>query len=492
MSDTFDPAAVPAFPVLTLHRDDQQRLVINGRPDRVVRGDDWHRAGTDAIARLAREQGLDAVRVRAVDGDSTTEHRFVVTVSGQTYPLPEDTAATPAPPRMRRRILIVATAMAGCVVLGLGGTVAYRITHAPEPTATPTWQLPHAGANIPVVLPPGTAEQAAWATPVDASATVTQISTSRVLTTGTDGNLIALDARTGKTVWHGKGAPAGNAIGHLSQIGSAQVFASDSGGSLSAWVLSDIRPGRVSPQQVKIPSGATVTYDGSTPLVDLGDQTAATITTAGRLRRVDVPITASVILATNSAVIATNGTRWWSIDRRNVATEHPLPRPTGTTGAASRVVGLDASHILAIWQGAAASNGVAAVIDLARNQVTASAALPSGAVPSQTDVLHAPTGDVAAIGDVVVRYGTRPAISVTDGFTPSVITADAVYGLQQSTPVTAAITDARTLCGQPFTATTIRQRVLPGAVTAGHVFVVAEKVDATYLYAAPRTEGTAP
>lgn len=492
MSEHFDPTTVPAFPVLTLRRDANHQLIVNGRPDKIVPGADWHQAGTDAIARLAREQHLDAVRVRAVDDDTTTEHRFVVTASGQTYPLPADTDATPAAPRVSRRILIVATAIVGCVVLGLGGTLAYRTLHTAEPTAAPTWQLPHAGANIPVALPPGTSEQATWATPVNDSAQVTQISRSRVLTTGTDGNLVAFDARTGKPVWRGRGAPAGNADGHLTRIGSARVFAADSGGTITAWALSDTRPGRVSPQRVEIPSGATVTYDGSTPLVDLGDQTAATITASGGLRRVDVPITATPVLATDTRVVAASGTRWWSIDRRNTATGHPLRHPTGASGAATRVVGLDDTHLLALWQGTARSGGVAAVIDLRRNQVVATAALPSGTVSSQADVVHAPTGGVAAVGGLVVQYGARPTISVAERFTPSVVTADVVYGVRQSVPVSAAITGARTLTGRPFTTATIRQDELPGAALASHVFVVAEKVDATYLYAAPRTEGTAP
>lgn len=495
---TFDPATVPPFPVITLHRDEENRIVVNGRAVGVEPGENWHAAGVEAVAKLAADDGLPAVRVRAIDtpeegSDVGEEHRLIVTADGHAYPVDEEVEAPEKRHLLTRKTLTAAIAGGAVVAIALAGALTFKLTHQPEPVATP-WSAPRQGANIPVPVPEGFAQSAAWARLVDDRSTAVATGPHEVVVTAADGkNLLGIDTRTGRTVWRGKGAPSGSADLHPTTIDGSTVLATSSSTAITAWILDGPDGTAAKAQEVALPTGSDVTFDGSTPLIDLGDQTAATITAKGKLHQVDVPVGAAPVLATNTAVIASDGDAWWRIDRDNTRTKKELPRPPRAKGAASQVYGIDDTHLLAVWK-ADRSGGSdrVAVIDLQRNRVVGAAPVDSSAVPSSADVLHTVSGRTVAVGDVVVQLqGDRVHVAATDNFTPDVVSDTAVYGTAQSAPVAAALISKSTLRGEPFpgaltgTGTTSGTPVLPSVVNADGAFVVAAKVAAAYLYKAP-------
>lgn len=498
--DAFDPAMVPPFPVVTLHRDEENRIIVNGRAVGVEPGENWHAAGVEAVAKLAADDGLPAVRVRAIDtpdedaeSDARIEHRLIITADGHAYPADEDTAAPVKRALLTRKTMTALIAGGAVVAIALAGALTFKLTHQPEPVATP-WSAPRQGANIPVPVPEGYGQAAAWARLVDDRSTAVATGAHTVVVTGVNGkNLLGIDTRSGRTVWRGRGAPSGSAGLHPTTIGDTKVIATAASNAITAWVLDQTEATAAKAQQVELPSGADVTFDGSTPLIDLGDQTAATITATGKLHQVDVPVGATPVLATNTAVIASDGESWWQISRDNTRIKHQLPRPSGVKGSAGQVFGLDDTHLLAVWDGGrSGSSARVGVIDLQRNQVVDAATVDSSAVSSSADVLHTVSGRTVAVGDVVVQlHGDRAHLAVTDDFAPKVISDTAVYGTAQSAPVAAALTSKDTLTGEPFpgsvtgTGKATGTPVLPAVVNTDGVFVIAEKVAATYLYKAP-------
>jgi len=498
--DTFDPATVPPFPVITLHRDEENRIIVNGRAVGVEPGENWHAAGVEAVANLAAEDGLPAVRVRAIDtpdedaeSDAGTEHRLIITAEGRAYPVDEEVETPAKRTLLTRKTLTAAIAGGAVVAIALAGALTFKLTHQPEPVAT-AWSAPRQGANIPVPVPDGYGQSAAWARLVDDRSTAVATGPHEVVVTGPDEkNLLGIDTRSGRTVWRGKGAPSGSAGLYPTTIGDTKVIATSSSTAITAWVLEGTAGAAAKAQEVALPSGSDVTFDGSTPLIDLGDQTAATITAKGKLHQVDVPVGAEPVLATSTAVIASDGDSWWRIDRDNTRTKQQLPHPSGTKGAAAQVYGLDNTHLLAVWKAdRSGRSDRVGVIDLQRDEVIDSAAVDSSAVPSSADVLHTVSGRTVAVGDVVVQlHDDRAHIATTDDFTPKAISDTAVYGTAQSAPIAAALTGKDSLTGEPFpgavtgTGKTSGTPVLPAVVNADGAFVVAPKVAATYLYKAP-------
>ena len=98
---TFDPARVPAYPVITLTgADDPDNVTVDGAP---FTGDDAFDRALAACAERAGELG-GAVRVRGIDRDGTG-WPMVITSAGELHDLPDhpDSPTKPLPRRLLRR-----------------------------------------------------------------------------------------------------------------------------------------------------------------------------------------------------------------------------------------------------------------------------------------------------------------------------------------------------------------------------------------------------
>src|SRR5699024_5961492 len=130
---TFDPAKVPAYPVLTLTgADDPDNVTVDGEP---FNGEDAFDQALAVCAQRASELG-GAVRVRGFDRDGAG-WPMVITSAGELYDLADhpDSPTKPQKSPVRRRALL-GVAVGGAAVLLAGGTtagvLAYRVLTAPE------------------------------------------------------------------------------------------------------------------------------------------------------------------------------------------------------------------------------------------------------------------------------------------------------------------------------------------------------------------------
>lgn len=479
---TFDPKTVPAFPVITMELLEDDTVLVDGHPVDIGLDEPPTEAGIRAVAARAANQGLNAVRVRATSPDGT--HLMVVTDEGHAHalPSPQEQGARRGP---SRRLL---TAIVAVAVVVAGGAAAAGITYAvvqaqPAPTPTTPPPPPGEGSNLPVVAPPGFSQTALWARGVDPQIAPVLVDENRLALVDDTGALRLVEAGTGRGIWKTSGRVSSQDGVHVSTINGVTVLVNASSNELNVWPV-DADP--VAPTTYDTSSRAAVTYLGRSPLIDLGDQTAALFTPDG-LTRVDIPVTAAPILATNDSVIAANARTIWRIPAAGLAESMRMPQPSGAIGEPRAISAADDQHLVVLWPTEDQSADIAALVDRYSGSITATATVPRRAFDERSDVIHAPTGTTLTIGSLYIDYSAAPAIISLDDLRPSAVEGATVYGLVDSRPAT-AVRDGAGFTVTPFTDLDTDARNLPDIVTTTAAFMVADKVEDTLLYALPRTQ----
>lgn len=481
MTDEFDPSTVPPFPVITLQLHDDDTVTVDGRPVEIGMDQAPTEAGIEAVTDRVIADGLRAVRVRATSPDGT---RFmVVTDQGKAYPLAiAANTEKKAPSRAARAVVIGAAALV--VLGGVAGATAFAIaTSQSQPAPSPSWTPPNAGANLPVPAPPGYGQAASWAVEVNKSIAPVMVDGSRIALVDTTGALTVLDTDTGKPVWNGSGRVDAQGGIHVSTVEGTPVLTTSSSSTISLWAL-DKTATTVEPVIIKTGTRATVTYLGSAPLIDLGSQTIALIVN-GALTRVDVPVTATPVMATTSGAIAANSAHWWNLSADTQPIEHDMPNPQGVGAQPTLISAADDDHLIVLWPGTNSSSGTAALVRLSDNTIVAEASVPTHSIDARDIPIRSTTGQSVVLGSLYVDYGPNPRLVSVPNLRPAAVHGSTIYGTVSSAPVSATLSgDAFTIT--PFTAVKGVATAVPAAVTDTQAFVIAKKVEDTLLYALPR------
>lgn len=340
---TFDPARVPAYPVITLTgADDPDNVTVDGAP---FAGEDAFDQALAACAERAGELG-GAVRVRGIDRHGTA-WPMVITSSGELHDLPghPDSPIKPSRAKVSRRALLIGGA--GVVLTGgiAGGLIAHRAVTAPEEPPPPPL-YPGQGANVPVVPPDGVGTVAQWAVTIADNTVPTLLSDQRIVLTTASGALVIVDALTGQLQW--SGTPAGDLdqVGQLT-IGDTPVLASYADDEAVLWPLDD--PSTPSPQTLTVAEGRakTVMTSSPAPLWMLEPQTVSYLA-GNTLATVDVPVPAIPAGTHDGNAVAVSAGTWISITPDNVSTEHALEgSPSGSAPLQARVLGPE--HLAILW-----------------------------------------------------------------------------------------------------------------------------------------------
>lgn len=483
MTEEFNPLHVPPFPVVNITLEDDDTVTLDGNP--VVTGLDQSPkdAGLHAAAQRCADLGLESVRVRATGPDGI--HLMVVTAEGAVYPLSEDGTQNGSKARAPRRALGIVLACAVVVVAAGAGVGAWAAVNSPTPTPS-AFRTPGAGANLPVVAPPGYAQKAAWSVPVDDGATPLLIALDRIALVSADSRLQIRDTASGKTVWQAQGRPSIRGDIHMTTVSGVAVLATASTNDITVWPLGSDEDGPVQAVSFATGSGADVSYLGSTPLIDLGDQTVQMVGEDGVVQ-LDVPVTATAVMATPTGVIAYSENSLWSIPLEGEPQESPLPAPSGAVGAPTAVTAADDTHLVAVWPTSVPGTATAALIDLETGSILNAIELSSRTLNDNDEPLHSVDAETMTVGNLFVDYSTSPALVELTDIAPEAINGNTIYGTADQDPVSATRNGTR-FSVQAFERSASGDDTLPAAATNSTAFVIADKVGDTFLYAIPRQD----
>ena len=482
MTDTFDPRRVPPFPVVNITLRDDDTVTVDGRPVDVGLDDSPKDAGIQAAAMRTAELGLTSARVRAVGPDGI--HLMVVTIDGDIYPL--DDAPLVGPARKPRRALGIALASAVVVVAAGAGFGLWALTNAsatPAPTAVST---PGAGANLPVVAPPGYGQTATWSVEVEERTPPLLIATDRIAVLTNNGRFQILDTASGATVWQAQGRPSLRGGFHATSVAGVPVLATNGSEGITVWPLDAADAGVVAAVTYPTEPRASVSYLGSAPLADLGDQTVQVIDSDGILQ-LDVPVTATPVLATSTEVVAYSDSSLWRIPFSGTPQESSLPSPATAVGAPQAVTATGEAHLLVLWPTATSSTSVVALIDINAGTIVTEATVPSRAFTGDDAPIHSVDADTMVVGNLFVDYTANPAVLEIDDVDVDAVNGSTVYGISGGQAVAASRT-GESFSIQVFTTNSTGGTTPPLAVTNGQAFVVTEKVRRSFLYALPHKD----
>ena len=328
---------VPTYPrpVIVL---DERVVTIDGRRYPVRPGqeprDTANTVLVDLVLRLRGEAGAIHADVRM----AASEQTWPVVVTGTGEILDATPTSTGRGGARRNRRLVLAGGGALVAVLVLTAAVAVALTQAtPVPPAVASTGQAPTGTPVPYpqLPPPGYSGTAAWSAVIDSATTPVITTTGQIATVSPPGSgertLDVRDPATGITVWSAvlpRGAASGSQGLRLSQVDGQESVVATAGTSLSWWPLAGDDH---TPRTVDLPTGATVSYAGSTPLVTWPAQHAGTIT-HGALTDLAVPAGAIAVGASTSTgtptVVAVNsvGQLW----RLTTATAAFPPAPVAT------------------------------------------------------------------------------------------------------------------------------------------------------------------
>lgn len=481
---TLDPTKVPNYPVINLRLTPDGAVWVDGHPVVVEDGQPPTEAGVQAVATKVGQQGLGAVRVRAVTPDR--EYTMVVTESGDaidTTPPPEDDAG-----RRRLPLRTIAFVAGAFLVLGAGGTATVMAVTGGEPPApsvpSPT-VLPGAGANLPVQAPEGYDQKAAWSVPVEERTQAMVTDGGAVLVTTTDGELGLLDGASGTASWTGR-SPQREM--HLSSVDGRPVVAAANDDALTLWPLDITDPSAMPGTELELAGRAEVSYLGSMPLIELPNQTV-TMFDGAELALRDVPIGAQPVMTTPAGVIAVSADAWWTITVDAEPVSHPLPRPEAAQETAPAIVSAAADDQLVLgWPTSERGVTVFALIDLTSGEIRQEATMTAN-LRGDEEPIRDPSGTTMTLGSILVDYGPDPLLIDLGDIEPSAVNDRSVYG---------TLDDQQTTVEWDSELKTHQAEKVPGdvvppiAVTDQYAYVITEKINETRLYALPRTEGMNP
>lgn len=475
-----NPDQVPPFPVYALEYDGStvmlDKVIVEPAP-----GQEVTEAGVEAVARKAREAGLEAVRVRVATPDG--DHLMVVGSEGEAVDITPSTA--PDQPSRRKRLLIIAAAMAVLLVLSVGGIgIGMAIKEAnTEPVAAPAPPIPGADTPIPVALPNGFADHAAWTVPIADRAEPVALNDNSVLITTPQGGLEIREPERATTVWSSSSAPRGSTPVVETTWTGRPVLAAASGSTMTLWPLDLPDTKDVPSAEIEIDTQAEITYAGVAPLLDLGDYTVAVPAEKG-VQRVNVPPGTQPVAAGDDIIVSIGD----NVIARTAFTEQAansttnFNRPKGTKGAPTNAIGLTPTRALVTWE--VDNSDLTALIDTETGKVLDT---QTGKAPDSRDLPQIDDNEgTALLGSYFIRLaGSDPQLFDLDLTSrDAVLDGSHVYTANTDGPLELTISGDKVVPGQwtPLSP----DEPLPSAVSDNSAYVVAEKVDQSILYRAPR------
>lgn len=510
--EEIDPDSVPDWPhpVVSVRPDG---IDIDGQPVDLP-------PGVPPESAQARQFALRAVaaryaelnrpfKVRARDPDGTGWD-LIVTPDGSVAPASDEPAEYPGgkAPRRRggrrrarprataartsgsgapdKRRGLVAVGVFFAVVLVLGAGV-FALTNRNSGPITPpkrTAASTPPPANLPVPPPPGFLSRATWVVPVTENTGVAVTSDHQVALTNGDGDLEVRDIQTGVLRWKA-GLPL-NSSGelHVTTIDGHSVLAFSETSSLLYWRLDD--PQHVQ-HTVELPEGAQTLFAGPSPLVLLPDQTAAYIT-GDQTKLVDVPVGATAVSSTGTAILAVNGKgRLWTLKAGSGAP--PAPRQLHLPKKGARVIRatpVPSGMFLVAWKYGSTRMVILYESPGGRERgrkALLGDSLDNAGTGMDSDLtLASDDGSVVTMGDMVV-FPNVPRAYTINGLNSAVAVNGHVYGGDQ----TGAWVDV-TRKGSRKVAS---QSSIPVGVDGNVALVAAKKLNVTLLYALPSKTSTA-
>jgi len=441
---------VPTFPcpVVVLGAEHAE---IDGKPVPTGDSEQDPRAAATAVLvaqarRLRGQQGAIRATVRAADSDVVWQ--AIVTGGGELFD------ATPAPGAARSgwgRWRLLAVGLAVTALLAVATVVvvvasnrtpppAVAAAAPPPPTGTPT--------PYPSLPPPGYGGQADWSAPIAAGSVPVLTADGRIVTvTGTAGSptVAVLDPATGVPVWSAElpRAAASTSSGgglHLSRIDGHPVVAVTASSTVHWWALD----GEHTAGSVSIPSGASVSFAGDSPLVSEPGQRAATITTGHLVERA-VPAGSVALGATGATIVAANSVgQVWRLGVGTADAPPPpvtVPTPTGAgllasiTGYAGVSLDIAVAHpelLVASWYTTDPATQLVGLVDPVTDtavgtplRVPATSLGSGGGQPSPHHLL-------ATLGPVLLDARTGVLHALPTGWSTTSVTDTAAYGTQNS------------------------------------------------------------
>ncbi len=421
--------------------------------ERVPLGDDEADPRSAATAvlvaqarRLRRGQGAIRATVRAAD--SEVVWHAIVTAHGELFD------ATPAPGAARsgwRRWRLLADVGAVVVLLAVATVAVVASDRTPPPVVAAAAPPPVTGTPTPYpsLPPPGYAGQADWSAPLTPGSVPLVAADGTIITvTGTPGSpvLAVLDPTTGAPVWTtGLPRDASTATStsglHLSGIDGHPVVTAATSDGLDWWALD----GAHTSGSVSIPAGATVSFAGTSPLVTVPGQRAATIS-GGRLVDRAVPAGAVALGASGETVVAANSVgQVWRLGAATAETPPspvtvPTPAGAGPLASIAGYAGLGSgtspvAHpeiLVASWYTPDPATRLVGLIDPVTNTaVGAPLSVPATGIGSGR-WQPSPRNLLATAGTVLVdaRDGVARALSTT--WSTTSVTDVAAYGTRNS------------------------------------------------------------
>jgi len=398
-----------------------------------------------AQARLLRgDRGAIRARVRAADSDVVWH--AIVTGGGELFD------ATPAPGAARSgwgrwRMLGVGAAVA--VLLAVATVVVVASNRPPPPALAAAAPPPVTGTPTPYpsLPPPGYAGRADWSAPILPQSVPLIAGDGSIITvTGTPGSatLAVLDPATGAPVWstslpRGAAASSPDTGLHLSEIDGHPVVTARTSDGLLWWALD----GDHTSGSVSIPTGATVSFAGTSPLVTEAGQHAATVTDGALVERA-VPAGAVALGATGSTIVAANSVgQVWRLGATTADAPPPpvtVPGPPGARSLASIAgyAGLPTTAVahpellVLSWYTTDPATQLVSLLDpLTNTAVSSPLSVPATAVGSGR-WQPSPRNLLATLGTVLVdtRDGVLHALST--GWATTAVTDTAAYGTRSS------------------------------------------------------------
>ena len=404
--------------------------------------------------------------------DGTTE-------AAPAIPSPRDkTARRPAArgsggdPDSRRGLIAAGLFVVGVLaVAGIGYAVVNSGNSQPAPTAAPvavrsTAPLLPPGANLPVPAPPGWTTRAVWAVPISSDSTPAVAPDGTIVALPPGRNLTVLDPATGATRWQTRLPDAASGTVLVTRIDGQMVAAIVSSERIDYWPLD---PAAHPHRLVSLPTQASVSVLGDSPLVSLPDQTAGVIT-GGRLQTFDVPVGYTPLAANGAAVTAASAAGQWLTLTPGQAPSTPRRMAPPASGATLiRVLGIDGHRLAGVW--AAGTQQAAVVYDAGTGSALASARIATGLETATA----CSSGPLVSLGGLLLdteahASGTGPVSSQCRAASGHLYLQDQSgtwYSVTSTHDSTALAPDA----------------ALPVGIAAGHALVTSDKIDQHLLYA---------
>jgi hypothetical protein len=251
---------------------------------------------------------------------------------------------------------------------------------------------------------PGWRTQPSWAHRVYDGALVDVGQDALVVTRSPAGQVVGIDAGSGKVRWWIPRAYTSGWVGpRLTRIDGELTVALTNRDQLIYWPVPDGNPGRVQddPVTVTLPVGATLTWVGPSPLILLGPGSVAVVH-EGALQLVALPSGARPLVADGTDVLATLGATWVRAQAGASPASHTIATPSGATGRPVRVEAVSASYLLAVWAKPAAGVQTVALVDVATGKTLFSMPLPAGVDVSRGPLTRQVGGSLLGVGTLVV------------------------------------------------------------------------------------------